>query len=269
MRKICVINQKGGVGKTTTTVNLAFGLAKKGKKVLIVDLDAQGNISDCLPISSNKDIYNLLIGDASIEECTYNVCENLDVIPSCETLTKAEFILVGETNREKILRQKLSKVSGYDYVFIDCPPSLGLLNQNALLYADEAIIPASVDVLGFDALKKMESAMNKINEVFHHSIELAVVVPTMFDSRVKSCKEILKLMNKEYFNQIAEPIRTNSKIKESPSKKKSIFEYAKSSNGSKDYAKLVERVASEEESTESVNSLNRQLESANGSVMYN
>lgn len=267
MRKICVINQKGGVGKTTTTVNLSVGLAKAGKKVLILDLDAQGNISSCLPVNPEKDIYDLLVENAPLHECISEVSDNLHIITSKETLTKAELILVGEQSRETVLKKKLEGVSGYDYVILDCPPSLGLLNQNALLYAEEAIIPASTDILGFDGLKKMSAAIDKINEVFEHDIQISTVVPTLFDSRTKVCKETLKAMNKEFYGLVADPIRINSKLKEAPSAKKSILDYAKSSNGAKDYTKLIQLVLGEEKD-ENGHSVNRQLEKANGNVMY-
>ncbi|MBU0461386.1 MAG: AAA family ATPase [Nanoarchaeota archaeon] len=267
MRKICVINQKGGVGKTTTAVNLAVGLANAGKKVLILDLDPQGNINSCLPAESKKDIYDLLVENAKLNECTVQLNENLAIVPSRETLTKAELILVGEQSRETVLKRKLEKLSGYDYVLIDCPPSLGLLNQNAMIFADEAIIPASTDLLGLDGLRKITAALKKINEVFDHDIDISVVVPTMHDSRTKVCREVLKQMNKDFFGIVAEPIRINSKLKEAPGMKQSIFEYAKSSNGAKDYGKLVEMVLNSEKSANGY-SVNRQLENANGKVLY-
>ncbi|MFQ5475206.1 MAG: ParA family protein [Candidatus Nanoarchaeia archaeon] len=266
MRKICIINQKGGVGKTTTTVNLAVGLANAGKKVLVLDLDPQGNVSTCLPIETDRDIYDLLVENAKLEDCIAELDETLHVIPSRETLTKAELILVGEQSRETVLRRKMEDVVGYDYIILDCPPSLGLLNQNALLYADEAIVPTSTDVLGLDGVQKIEAAIEKINEVFDHEIQLSLVVPTLHDARINVCKETLKVLNKEFFGRIAEPIRTNSKLKEAPASKKAIFEYAKNSNGAKDYARLVAQVISEEKNGSS--SVSRQLEQANGKVMY-
>ena len=246
MRKICIINQKGGVGKTTTAINLAVGLAKQGKKVLILDLDAQGNVATCLGAESEKDMYDLLIENADVGQCTTRIMENLDVIPSCETLTKAELIMIGEPARESVLAKKLEKLTGYDYVIVDCPPTLRLLNQNAMVFAKEAIIPASTDVLGLDALRKMIYAIQKINEVFDHDMVISKMVPTLFDRRVKHCKQTLSQMESEFYGIVAEPIRLNSKLKEAPTKQQSIFEFSKNSAGSKDYAALVKIVLRDE-----------------------
>jgi chromosome partitioning protein len=242
MRKICIINQKGGVGKTTTTVNLAYGLAQAGKKVLILDLDAQGNISSCLPVKCEKDMHDFMMGTALFESCVAEINENLHVITSKETLTKTELILAGEPSREKVLQRKLKHLGGYDFVLLDCPPSLGLLNQNALLYSEEAIIPASTDVLGIDGLQKMMMAIIELKSVFNHALEVSAIVPTMYDRRTKVCKQALEKMKSDYGSRVAEPIRINSKLKEAPRQKKSIFEYAKSSPGAKDYKKLVQFV---------------------------
>ena len=190
MRKICIINQKGGVAKTTTTISIAAGLSRKGKKVLILDLDAQGNIGVALKSQSMKDMYDFLLNGSDIRECVTHMGDNLDIITSKETLTKAEFIMVGEQNREFILKNKLNDIKGYDYIIIDCSPSLGLLNQNALIAADEAIIPTSTDVLGFHALKKIILAIDSLNNVFEHECKVSKIVPTMHDQRLNVCKEI-------------------------------------------------------------------------------
>lgn len=246
MRKICIINQKGGVGKTTTAVNLGWGLAEAGKKVLIVDLDGQGNVSTCLGGESYKDLYDLLVENADVNECIAHIRENLDIIKSKENLAKAELILVGEASRETVLRRKLGAIKGYDYILLDCPPSLGLLNQNALLFSTEAIIPASTDILGFDALQKMVSAIHIVNDVFAHTLQISKVVPTLYDARNKVCKEVLAAMQNEYYNLIADPIRISSKLKEAPREQKSIFTYARSNRGAKDYLQLVNTVIRDE-----------------------
>ena len=246
MKRICVINQKGGVGRTTTVMNLASGLAMAGKKVLVVDLDPQGNLSTCFSKTSEKDIYDVLMGDALPQECIVNVAENLDFISSKETLTKAEMILVGEPSRETFLRRKLSTVQGYDFVFLDCAPSLGLLNQNAILYADEIFITASTDILALAGLRNMTKAISKINEVFGHSARITKIIPTMYDKRNKVCKNSLQQMQQEYSAEVTTPVHVNSKLKEAPGEGVSIFVYDKSSRGAEDYNLLVNSVLGHE-----------------------
>ncbi len=246
MRKICVINQKGGVGKTTTTINLAAGLTRKDKKVLIIDLDAQGNISSSLDLESYKDVYDFLFENAELNECIAHVGKNLDIIKSKETLTKSEVLLAQEEEKEFLLRRKLENLEGYDYVLVDCPPSLGLLNQNAMLFADEAIIPVSTDFLGMDALRKMSVAISELNNYFDHTLKISKVVPTMFDKRSKLAHQMQREMQNEFYNVVSDPIRINSKLKECPLAKQSIFSYASSSRGAQDYTKLVKSVLRDE-----------------------
>lgn len=247
MRKICLINQKGGVAKTTTTVNLGTALAASEKRVLIIDLDPQGNIGTCLCVQSEKTIYDLLINDADPYDCIVNVSKNLDVISSDSSLAKAELIMSGQTSRETVLRRKLEPIFNYDYILIDCPPSLSLLNVNALLYANEAFIPVSTDFLALDALKKMSQTISEINELFDHDIKITMVIPTLYDRRNKSCVETLKEIKRGYEELVANPIRMNSKLREAPSKGKDIFEYAKRSPGALDYKKLALSVLEAEE----------------------
>ena len=243
LKKICIINQKGGVGKTTVSLNVAAGLARAGKKVLLVDLDAQGNLETCLPLTEEKkNIYHILIENANPLECIHHIGVNLDLIASDEQLTKAEIVLVGEAGREYVLSKKLAKVKQYDYIIVDCPPSIGLLNQNALLYCDEAIIPASTDVLGVDALKKMTEAISVINEVFSHDLQISKVVPTLFDKRNKICKECLSEIQNLQYEKVTTPIRMNSKLKECAKAKRSIFSYAPSSRGAEDFKEVVKAI---------------------------
>ena len=246
MRKICIINQKGGVGKTTTTINVAAGLSRHGKKVLIVDFDAQGNIATSLNIKGEKDIYNIIAENADIDQCKKYLGQNLDVIPSRETLTKTEVLLAKMPNREYVLRKKLKGLRGYDYILIDCPPSLGILNQNALLYAQEAFIPVSTDYLGFDALMKMTKVIEVINKHFDHSIKITKVIPTMYDQRNKLCRSYLDKIRSQFYEITTNPIRINSKLKEAPEQGMSIFSYDKSSRGAKDYMEVVRMILNEE-----------------------
>lgn len=242
MRTICVINQKGGVGKTTTAVNLAAGLSRNDKKVLLVDLDPQGNIDLSLKVKSEYNLYDAMTNTITIHECIINLAKNFDVITSKESLTKAEYYLARQENSRLLLKQLLEKVKGYDFMIVDCPPSLGILNQNALAFCQEAFIPVSTDFLGFDALMKMHKIINTINENYDSKIKITKVIPTLYDKRNKICRETLAAMQQEYPELTSYPVHINSKVKEAPKSGKSIFSYARSSQGAKDYGKLVEDV---------------------------
>ena len=242
MRSICVINHKGGVGKTTTAVNLAAGLSRNDKSVLLVDLDPQSNVSVSLKVDSPYNLYDALLGNIPLKRCIFNLGKNLDILTSKETLIKAEYHLANKTGAQMLLRDQLREINGYDYMIIDCPPSLGLLNQNILAFCKEAFVPTSTDYLGFDALKKMHLIVDKINSNYNHDIKITKVIPTLHDKRTRICKNTLAEMEKNYNGVVSNPIRVNSKLKEAPMHGKSIFSYAKSSNGAKDYGKLVENV---------------------------
>lgn len=242
MRTICIFNHKGGVGKTTTAINLAAGLSRKDRKVLLVDLDPQGNIDTSLKVKSEFSIYDAMIGKLEIQQCIVNIAKNLDIITSKETLTKAEHYLTSSEESRMLLRDMLKRINGYDYMIIDCPPSLGMLNQNALAFCNEAFVPVSTDFLGYDALRKMRDILNQIKVFYDSEIKITKIIPTLYDKRNKICKDMLVNIQQDYPEITAYPIRTNSKLKEAPMNGKSIFSYAKSSIGAEDYGQLVEDV---------------------------
>lgn len=246
MRRICIINQKGGVGKTTTAVNLGAGLSRHNRKVLILDLDPQGNIGICFNDTGEKDMYDFLIENADIKECTRNLGLNLDIITSKESLTRAEAMMVSMENKETLLRRKLVNVTSYDYIIIDCPPSIGLLTQNAVLASTEAIIPVSCDYLSYKGLKAIVQLINFMVERYDHDIVVSRILPTLYEPRNSLNAEVLGQMKNDFYELISDPIDICPKLREAPKIGQSIFKFALKSKGARDYGKLVRSVIYEE-----------------------
>lgn len=246
MRKIAIINQKGGTGKTTTAVNLGKGLADRGLKTLLIDVDPQGNLATWFGSEFERTLYHLLVDDESPDSCIVGIEEDLHMIPSDESTAQAEKILTGKTSRETILKRRLKGLDSYDFVILDCPPSLSLLNQNALVYAESAFIPVSMDYLALVGVKNILNNIRRINELLEYEVKVKLVIPTLFDIRTNESKEILKKLKEHFDGKVTEPIRTNVRLSESASYNQSIFEYAPESHGAEDYEKLVERVIEDE-----------------------
>jgi chromosome partitioning protein len=244
MKKICVFSLKGGVGKTTTAVNLAAGLARKGKKVLLMDMDSQGGIRHCLkseyPI---KDMYHLIANGAELKECVTHMGKDLDLVLSNNSLSDIDEVLSSKVNKKFILQLKMEKVTYYDYIIMDCPPNFGIMTQNALIYSDEVFIPVSTDVLGYKVLKQTIERIKEFNEVLaDEKINISKIIPTLYDKRMRVSKDVLSRLQSEFYGIVSIPIMANSKLKEAPKKKASIFTYAKHSQGAKDYGELVKDV---------------------------
>ena len=242
MRIISIINQKGGVGKTTTAINLAAGLSRKDKKVLLIDLDPQGNVDTSLKVKAEGDLSDAIMGQQVIQQCISNIAANFDVITSKESLQDAESFIAEQENKRLFLKNLFKSVNSYDFIIVDCPPSIGLLNQNALAFCKEAFIPVSTDYLGLEGLKNMIAFIQKSNNHNGTDIKISKVIPTMYDVRNKICKETLAEIQTEFSQLCSYPIHINSKLKEAPKYGKSIFSYAASSRGAKDYGQLVEEV---------------------------
>lgn len=240
---IAIVNQKGGTGKTTTTVNLGCGLAKLGKKVLLVDLDAQGNLSYSLGILDiNKSIGQVILGEVEFQDILVTR-EGLDVAPAEIDLADVEITIAGELARESLLRKILAKADGYDYVLIDCPPSLSLLTINALNAADRVIVPLQMEVLSLQGLDQIISTIKQIKEVLNNELEILGLLPVMVDSRRKLSHEIYEHIGENYdFKIFDSRIRTNVRASEAPSFGESLIAYAPTSNGAKDYMAFAKEI---------------------------
>lgn len=242
VHRIAVMNQKGGTGKTTTSVTLAAGLAAKGHRVLLVDMDSQGNVGASLGVRGEKSIYHVLIDSIPPQEASVPVRPGLDVITSDETVAAAEIRLVNMKRRERLLRQRLEGLGDYDYVVLDCAPSLSIVNQNALTFAESVLIPVSCDFLAMYGVKQILRTIRYVREQLMHPIEILGVLPTFYDPRARITHDVVASLKDYFKDQMFQPIRANSKLKEAPSYRKTIFEYDPKCPSALDYQALVDSV---------------------------
>lgn len=241
---ISVVNQKGGVGKTTTAVNLAAGLAEAGKFVLLVDLDPQGNATSGLGIKYQeleKGLYHALVADARLHDVILNTNHaGLRVVPSTPDLAGANVELVNVVGREAKLSDILKEVShAYDYVIIDSPPSLGLLTLNGLVAADKILIPVQAEYYALEGLGQLLKTIELVRENIKPTIEVLGAVLTMFDSRNRLSEEVMQELYKYFPNNIFRSVIPRTvRLAEAPSFGKSIFHYEPSGKGAKAYERL-------------------------------
>lgn len=242
-RVLAVFNHKGGTGKTTTAVSIAAGLARQGRRVLLVDTDAQGNVAVSLGASSERSLYHVLVMGLAIQQAVKPVRENLDLLPSNETLAAAELYLAGRQNRDRVLRERLyNATQGYDYVVIDCSPSLSLMNQNALVFADSVLVPVACDYLSLVGVRQVIKTIKNVNSLLHHPVQIYGVLPTFYDARARICRDAWGTMKEHFGERCFNPIRNTTRIKEAPAQGKTIFEHAPDSNAAQDYLRAVERI---------------------------
>ena len=252
-RVLAISNQKGGVGKTTTAVNLATALAAVNKRVLIVDLDPQGNASTSLGIPAKEratNTYHVLMGDAGIDEaCVVTSVPNLSVVPSGIDLAGAELELVQVENRNERLRTALAgAATSYDYVLIDCPPSLGLLTLNAWVAAHAVLVPLQVEFLALEGISQLVRTIERVRQSFNPGLEIQGIVLTMVDKR-NNLSEMVESDVRGFFGDkvYTTVIPRNVRISEAPSHGKPVLLYDFHSKGSQAYLKLAGEVLKREQ----------------------
>lgn len=258
MRTIALMNQKGGVGKTTTAVNLGAALGEAGRRVCMVDLDPQAHLTINYGIEPSGDgagLYDVLCGDRSFLESVHKIDEHVAVVPSSIDLAAAEVELVNVIGREQVLKRKLEQTThDFDYLILDCPPSLGLLTLNALAVANEVIIPMQPHFLPLQGVAKLLETIQIVRERMNPDLCVSGIVLTMYDAQTRLTAEVVRELE-AFFNEARHRdlpwsnarifdsrIRRNIKLAESPSFGQTIFQYDPTSNGATDYRALAQEI---------------------------
>ncbi len=249
MRTIAIVNQKGGVGKTTSTINIGAGLVAMGKTVLLVDLDPQANLSYSLGIDTTgqSTIHEVIKGD--IDPLQVIVKKNgYDVIPANINLSGAEIALSGVAGREFLLREAIGNISkNYDYVLLDCPPSLGLLTLNGLTTAGEIFIPLQTEYLALQGISQLLQTISVVKQRLNNTLEITGIVATMYDSRKILNREVVEKITAHFPEQFFTTlIRSNVALAEAPSYSQDIFTYKADSHGATDYKALCKEIVKRE-----------------------
>ena len=245
---ISIANQKGGVGKTTTAINLSAALAKQGKKILLIDCDPQGNATSGYGIDKNElenTVYELILGDCSVNDCIIkNVIKNLSIIPSNVSLSAADIELIGVEKKEFILKNEIDWVKNdYDYILIDCPPSLNTLTINAMTASDTVLVPIQCEYYALEGLSQLIYTINLVRERLNPTLNIEGVVFTMYDARTNLSQQVVENVKENLEQYIFDAIiPRNIRLAEAPSFGAPITEYDPKSLGAESYTKLAKEL---------------------------
>jgi chromosome partitioning protein len=243
MRKIAIVGFKGGIGKTTTCVSLGAALAQKGRRVLLIDVDAQANLSTALGIEDyTKSLADVLIGKARAEECVLEARENLYLLPSSLRLFDAQQRIVMEMGREGMFAELFARLTGYDYQLLDCGPSISLTTVNAVAYVEEVFIPVSMEMLALAGAHNFMRYLRDLSRMLGSGAAIRLIIPTFYDARRRVSDLVLESLIKDFGSRVTDPIRIDTKLSEAPGVGETIFEYAPGGRGATDYAQLAELV---------------------------
>jgi len=247
-RIIAIANQKGGVGKTTTSINLSASLAAKGKKVLVIDMDPQGNTTSGFGVDKNdldETIYELILGECAIQDCIIkDVVENVSILPSNVNLAAAEIELIGVEKKEYILKNEVDYVrEQYDYIMIDCPPSLSMLTINAMTTADSVLVPIQCEYYALEGLSQLIHTVNLVKERLNPDLDMEGVVFTMYDSRTNLSMQVVENVKQNLQQRVYDTvIPRNIRLAEAPSYGMPIHVYDPKSAGAEAYMALADEV---------------------------
>ncbi len=265
-RVLAVLNQKGGTGKTTTAVTVAAGLAQQGAKVLLVDTDPQGSVAVCLGVVAPRGLYHVLVDGLDPMAVAVPARANLWAVTADRTLSAAELALARQPDRWRVMARAFEAITAdFDYVVIDCAPSVSLIGHNALALARDLVVPMSCDYLALVGVKQVLRTVHHVNESLQHPVRVLGVLPTFFDVRNRICRQSVSALEAHFGDRVMPVVRVSTAFKEAPSVGRTIFEHAPKGRGAEDYRAVVEWIRARSASAGSDDRSGEPARPANGS----